>query len=121
MADLNELNDAMETEVEKVDDVDIIYLDPEEDEDGGSGILSLLIAGAIGAGVTYGVTKVIPKIKAKKLEHDKKKLSKLQAKIDKSELEIEDVDESDLTPLTDEEIAEIEEVKEEVKTSKKKK
>ena len=90
------------------------------DDDEGSGILSLLVAAGIGAGLTYGATKLIPKIKAKKLEHDKKKVEKLQARIEKAETE--EVDEDGLEELTDEEAAEIKKLEEEAeKTNKKSK
>ena len=113
MSDFNE-NYVETDDVEVIDNDDIFV---EDDDDGGSGILSLLIAGAVGAGLTYGATKVIPKIKAKKLAHDKKKLEKLQAKVTKAEAEDIDVDE--LTPLSDEEMEQIEEIEAEVKESSK--
>lgn len=96
------------------------YDDYDDDaEEEGTSVLGFLIAAGIGAGAGYGLSKLIPKIKAKKLEADKKKLEKLQAKIEKAESE--DVNVDDLEELTEEETAEIKKLEEEAKTNKKSK
>lgn len=96
------------------------YDDYEDDaEEEGMSVLGFLIAAGIGAGAGYGLSKLVPKLKAKKLERDKKKLEKLQSKIEKAESEEVDID--DLEELTEEETAEIKKLEEEAKTNKKSK
>lgn len=99
-------------------DMDDIDVNDEAEEEGGS-ILGFLVAAGVGAGIGIGVSKLIPKIKAKKLEADKKKLEKLTARIEKAESE--DIDESELEELTEEEAEEIRKLEEETKSNKKSK
>lgn len=105
--------------VESVEFIDMDDIEVDADEEGRS-ILGFLIAAGIGAGAGYGISKLIPKLKAKKLESDKKKLEKLQAKIEKAET-VDDVDVDDLEELTPEETEEIKKLEEEAKTNKKSK
>ena len=113
-----EIFDVTEDEVVDVTEEYTDYSDEAEDE-GGTSILGFLIAAGIGAGAGYGLSKFIPWAKNKKLEADKRKVEKLQARIEKAEEE--EVDPEELQELTPEETEEIKKLEAESKNKKSKK
>lgn len=113
----NEILEVTNGEFVDMDDIEIIEADAEEEE--GGSILGFLVAAGVGAGIGIGVSKLIPKIKAKKLEADKRKVEKLTARIEKAEAEV--IDESELEELTEEEAEEIRKLEAESKKTSKKK
>jgi len=120
MSEIYDDVNVVDTDVDEVEVIDPADVTVETEEGGG---LGGVIAAGIGVGVgvvgTLVVTKFIPWAKDKKLQHDKAKLAKLEAKISEAETEA-DVEVDELTPLTEEETAEIKKLEQEAAKKKNK-
>lgn len=120
MSEIYDDVNVVDTDVDEVEVIDPADVTVETEEGGGLGGVIAAGIGGIGVGVigTLVVKKFVPWVKDKKLQRDKAKLAKLEAKISEVETEA-DVEVDDLTPLTDEETAEIKKLEEEAAKKKK--